>query len=414
MSGFLKKLYAFINGSIVHKETGNIHFPIDAQRQYLKQFKKAKNEYEMSYAKYCCFMRYCYEEHALMPIIFNIGSMLLLPFLFFKFKNSGKKIVRNPKRIDALIENVPRLPNTDVIPDEIKRMYPNSKDLTRVDYKGIYLTQTGIKICKNLRKRYFFHFYYRFIVMMKLAQFTKYIETYNPKAIVFYSVEREFAGPLQTLLCEQNDSKYISFMHGDYLYSVSFAYMHFSHYYIWDAAYDKMFKELHCEFSTTNYVPQKLKGLADALNVHDCTYFATYYLSNEGKEVMEKINREFEKLLQCGLRCKVRPHPRFTNQKNLHEVFKNIEIENTNSTSLSKSVTETMYCVGLNTTVLSQVYYSGKEVVIDDISNPELYEESKMNGQIHFKREYVKLSDLVYQATTSDSYDSSYQFWLKN
>ena len=82
------------------------------------------------------------------------------------------------------------------------------------------------------------------IIMQKLGQFSRYLECYQPEVIAFYSCEREFSGPLQSLLCERSGAKYISFMHGDYLSTLSFEIQRFSLYYVWDESYIQMFKAL--------------------------------------------------------------------------------------------------------------------------------------------------------------------------
>ena len=409
---FIRKIYKSINAKAVSNNgVEKERMPLEQQRAFLASFAEPKDDFERSYYKYQCFFEYCYYDRKWQKVIYNIGAMIVLPFVRWKFKK--KQVTPYGKPADAVIENVPRLPNADVIPEELKAKYTNVYDLTEINYGECYLDETADNICKELKHRYFWHFYFRLIVMIKMALFNSYIERYSPKAIVFYSIEREFSGPLQTYLCEQKGVRYEAFMHGDYLYSVCFAFMRFSAYYTWDEAYNRMFEELRCQFPMTTYVPEKLKGIAEKLDEHDCKYFMTYYFSDETRKCAEVVRDIFDEFRKAGLRCKLRPHPRFSDMEMLGDVFRDYEIEKPREYSLASSITETLYTVGLNTTVLSQAYFSGKTVVIDDMTMPAQYQELADKGYIMMNRPHLCLSEVLGQIRDGCPYDESYQFTVR-
>ena len=231
-------------------------------------------------------------------------------------------------------------------------------------------------------------------VLQKLGLFSNYLECYQPKAIAFYSCEREFSGPLQAMLCEKSGAEYISFMHGDYLSTLSFAFQRYSVYYVWDESYIKMFQDLKCSSPMPVYRPKKLKGIATVLKEEECEFFATYYFSDETRDEATKIHEVFEKFEKHGLRTKVRPHPRFSDLEMLKEVFCDIEIENPSECGLGESITKTLYTVGLNTTVLSEAFFSGKKVVMDDVSNIEAFNGLAERGYVMINRPHILLSEL--------------------
>ncbi|MCI8599781.1 MAG: hypothetical protein HFJ10_15305 [Lachnospiraceae bacterium] len=405
----LNKIYKKINIDAVHR-MNNEKMTYDKQMEYLSKFSSPQDDFERSYYKYKCFCKYCYYKKDWMLYFYNIGAMFLLPFLHIKLKN-GSRIEASENKVDIVIENVPRLPNNDILPDELLRDYKEVKEIISIRYSNSHLNYQAEEIYRELRKNYFFHFYFRIIVMLKLAQFSSYIEKYHPNAIAFYSCEREFSGPLQTLLCEKCNVKYISFMHGDYLSRLSFAFQRYSLYYIWDISYDDMFKTLKCSFPVRLYTPQKLQGLEKEISPWDCCYFATYYFSDETREEVIKIYDIFSKFEAAGLRTKIRPHPRFSDVNMLKTVFVDIEIENTSEYSLNESISQSLYIVGLNTTVLSQAYFSKKIVVIDDVSAKEKYRELNKRGYVMIKRKHVLLSEL--SKNTFESYDDRYLFFKK-
>lgn len=408
----LKNAYKKVNSSLVHN-VNNEKMPIKKQKSFLDEFNEPQDDYERSFFKYKCYVEYCYYSRRWLLSVFNVGAMLLLPVLFFILKYKGKDKIKNESSIDAVIENVPRLRNDDVLPDELRDSCHTIKEIEAIDYQNVYLSHNAINICKVLRNRYFWHFYYRLIVMIKLAQFNHYIQDYNPQRIIFYSCEREFSGPLQTLMCEMDNVEYISFMHGDYLYAICFAFQRYTKYYTWDEAYNQMFRELRCEFQTVIYQPRKLSGIAECLDEHRCKCFATYYFSAETRKNAEEIFSIFQYFENKGLRCKIRPHPRFSDINMLEEVFGGFEIANATSQSLADSITETFYIIGLNTTVLSQAYFSGKQVVIDDISMPNEYNELREKRYIMLNRPHMLLSEVINEISKNNRFDSSYDFYIE-
>ena len=199
-------------------------------------------------------------------------------------------------------------------------------------------------------------------------------------------------------------------MHGDYLYQLCFAFQRYTRYYTWDKTYNAMFNNLRCNFPMTIYKPDKLKGIAEKIDNHECRYFATYYFSDETKESAKKIYKIFKAFSDIGLRCKIRPHPRFSDISMLLKVFSDIEIENFKAYSLSDSIRDSMYIIGLNTTVLSEGYFSGKNIVIDNMSMEARYLELKNKGYIMMSRPHLLLSELADSVKNKQFYDENYKF----
>lgn len=410
MVTFLKNLYKKLNTGVVHG-SGKKTMPLDAQKRFLEAFPEPRDDYERSYFKYRCFGAYCYYGRKWMLTLYNLGAMVLLPYvtLVLKRRGKGRKITETP--VDAVVENVPRLRNEDVIPDELTAAFTSVHQIESLEYQKGFLTAEGAAICSRLRSRYFWQFYFRLIVTIKLALFNHYLYDYGPKVIAFYGVEREFPAPLQTLLCEELGAEYVSFMHGDYLYALCFAFQRHSRYYTWDEAYNRMFTQLRCRFPMTVYQPRKLSGIARKQEEQECGFFATYYFSDETRACAEKIREVFDCFARQGLRCKIRPHPRFSDLPMLREVFAGYHIEDPGACPLADSITDSVYTVGLNTTVLSQAYFSGKKVAIDDISMPEAYLELKDKQYIMLNRPHALLSQLMAEMEEQNPYDASCRFF---
>lgn len=407
LTSILMKIYKKINNKAVHGAEEE-RMPYSKQMMYLHRFRDPSDDFERSFYKYKCFCEYCYYKRKWMLAIYNIGALFLLPFVHAKLRKANKATIITQK-VDAVIENVPRLPNTDVMPLELREKFKNVKEIEAINYENALLTDEGEAIYLELRNRYFFHFYFRMIVLQKLGQFSNYLKRYQPDMIVFYSCEREFSGPLQTLLCERNGAQYISFMHGDYLSTLSFAFQRYSAYFVWDESYVKMFEELKCVSPMHVYQPAKLRGTAKAIKEDECTYFATYYFSDETREEALTIYRIFNKFEKYGLRTKVRPHPRFSDITMLNEVFSDIKIENPIECGIAESITSSLYIIGLNTTVLSEAFFSGKKIVMDDVSNTEKFNSLDERGYVMIKRPHILLSEL--ERELYKKYDEHYAFY---
>lgn len=403
----LKNIYKKINDRVV-RGVDEEKMPYKMQMEYLRRFPNPKDDFERSYFKYKCFCEYCYYKQKWILIIYNIGAILLLPVIYLKFKKAGKEKCLIEK-VDAVIENIPRLPNTDFIPENFLEKFKTIKEIDHIDYSESFLSEDADCIYRELRRRYFFRFYFRMITLQKLGQFSRYLVIYQPQTIVFYSCEREFSSPLQTLLCERNGAKYISFMHGDYISTLSFAFQRYSIYYVWDESYKRMFEVLKCASSMPVYRPKKLKGIARLIDEKKCTYFATYYFSDETRDEATKIYDVFKEFEKYGLRTKIRPHPRFSDIAMLKEIFNDIEIEDFQKYGLDDSITRSLYIVGLNTTVLSEAFFSGKKVVMDDVSNEGKFKELDERSYVMLKRPHILLSKL--KKELYKEYDEKYAFF---
>ena len=81
--------------------------------------------------------------------------------------------------------------------------------------------------------------------------------------------------------------------------------------------------------------------------------------------------------------------------KEIMNTFKSITIEDPVKVLLKESLGNTKYVVGLNTTVLSEAYIEGKEIVIDDISDYPHFIDAQKRNSIVFQRDHMLLSEII-------------------
>ena len=103
-----------------------------------------------------------------------------------------------------------------------------------------------------------------------------------------------------------------------------------------------------------------------------------------------------DRIQSKGYKCKVRPHPRFSNTALINAVFaKDYEVEDPKKVSIEESLDSTYLTIALVSTVLSQAYYSNKKIVIDDLSNKKRYSQLKEEDYILIDKTDYVLSELI-------------------
>ena len=97
------------------------------------------------------------------------------------------------------------------------------------------------------------------------------------------------------------------------------------------------------------------------------------------------------------MKCSIRPHPRYSNLKLINDIFKdtNINIEDAKKVSVESSMENTENIIGLKSTVLLQAYYGGRQIILDDLSDINLFNVLHDSGYILLKKEYKLLSDVI-------------------
>ncbi len=395
--GNLKKVYSYLNNAILFNPEAE-RPTVKKQKEYLSSLPETKDEYELSFLKYRCVVFYYY--HGINKILVNMISLFGLPlvFLYYRIRGVGKdRMMKNYVPRDLLLfKNLNQLPVADVFPEEMKGYYEIVKEYRTINYSKLFLPYDAAKIFNKAWRKHPFHFHYLLVLLIRLAFQSYLIITYRPKCITTYVCEREYADPLLTKYCENHGVRYEGHMHGDYRFQVSHAYMHFSRYWVWSEHYIKMFKSLKCLMEMQVYLPKKYAGIVSArLNEQEYEYFATYYLSDETEASVYKLKQVFDILQKYGKRCKVRPHPRFSNLSLIQKIFQEQEVEDTRSVSIEKSLDSTYLVISMCSTVISQAYYSGKKVVIDDLTDPKMFAELEQADTVFIKEANMRLSTLL-------------------
>jgi len=365
---------------------------IQEWKLFLNNLPEAKDSIDAAFNKYQCRMHYFPWHKKLLVNILGLGALPVEIFFLAKSNQPVKKMNKGT----AILEKSRDVPiYNDTFPKELYYEY-NIKVVENFNKKFGILCKEARKILLECIKRHPFNFFFIYFVYMELAAHSYFLLKYNPEATIVYVNERNIASPVITRLYENGGRKLISFMHGEYLLQLVQGYMGFSRYYIWDKSYENMFKWLKCNIRKyIVYTPGKLQKKWE-LDSTSTSFYCTYYLSSQSKESIICLGDILERLERQGKKCKVRPHPRdIQYTKEILNSFRNITIEDSSTVSLKESLENTKYVIGLNTTVLSEAYVEGKQIVIDDLSDKERFLDAKRRGAIAFKKKHLLLSELL-------------------
>lgn len=400
LMSFIKKIYAkLVVGDIKESDKEP---NVDEWLLFLRKYPKTDDYINNTKNRYACRQ---FHFRLWKRVILEIAAFPIMIYKIITLFGNAKDLPEVDANI-LLIEKKIDVDYQDIIPNELLADYDeiapviNNRDSKKLKET---LSQEAIAILKPLIKQSWYHPYLIIWCIRELAKHCAYIEKYNMKSTVVYVEERNVASPLIRELYECTGRKFISFMHGEYLLRLIQGFMCFSEYYIWDTSYEEMFADtLKCNIG--KYVSYKPRKLEKKWNLENITpeIFCTYYFSAESKESIEKIAAIFKQMEAYGKKCRVRPHPRYSQWDYINQSFPKEMIEDVKGVSIEESLGRTEYVVGLATTVLAEAYYEGRTVVIDDMSSKEKFDNLEKRRFICLKRPHILLSDLVKEASCKE------------
>ena len=346
------------------------------------------------------------EKNTFRAILLNSLSAIATPFLLITYSINRLRIYFQAKQhIDTIILDSSNRKGVEYsLEGRIPDVYFENPDAR------IFRTGAFPKLTEGVMGSKSFHMYLKFVlrhplsffnnlrVLVNLMGYNKLLVLHNPRTIVKSRMELNQISSLVTCFCEQNGCQFINLMHGESLYNIRTAFVRFSEFYIWDDYYRDVFgwsrspQDQFITFKPGIYslqLPSK----------DDYEYDFTFVLSGGDEECASLLSLvlAIESLINKGFKIKVRPHPRWSNIQAIKKTFVdiNVKVENPKDESVEYSLSRTRYVVATCSTVLSEAYYAGKEIVLDDITNPVLYESLKSKGYILISKKHRLLSEFV-------------------
>lgn len=369
-------------------ETGNrsvFDFPKEEQVAYLNLLGEAVNDIDRGYKQYLCQNQFVRLRWKI--VFFNVVGAVALPFIIIYFLIK-RLFAHHVEHKDCLIE---KLGMPEVVPQEVQEKYHPTEDYET----GSSLSISDLGFLCRLVARAPLHPYFTFKAMMYVAKYSDLFHRYHPQVMIRFW-EFSFCSSVLTAYCHQFNVKHVDVMHGEKLFNIRDSFFHFDECYVWSDHYVELMKSLKAE--PTQFIialPSSMK--IDVERYLNPSVYADYkyYLANFSEDQIKSIVDSVRCLKQNGKTIKFRPHPAYSDLNLLRKYVDESEIEYPQKVSIFESVSNLDYAVGSYSTVLIQAYYSGKGVVLDDVTYKERYEQLKSLCYLLSHEETMKLSGLL-------------------
>lgn len=377
----LKKINKFLS-----RNNSIFHYNLEKHLDFLNDLPIPKNKMHRSYYQYKC---QCFQKPGLVNFRNNlIAFFLVIPvILFLLFKPGRGKTKTKEKQhhqavfIFAGVENI--------VPLQVKQKYP---DFTEVDFgKSWFLKTVDLKYIFKL-KGYILSPYFLLKSIYKMAMYRAVIDEYSPNAIICSS-EYSFTSSLLTWYCEQNHVRHINVMHGEKLLNIRDSFFQFHECYVWDKHYVDLFNILRA--GENQFIIDTPPSLFIKNTNSEPEYELTYYLAGETLSELERIQNVLHKIKIPDNKICIRPHPRYSDLNKIAKVFKPFAIENIREISIEQSINNTKKIASLYSTVLYQGFISGKQIVVDNLTQVSKFEKLKDLKFIVLSKPHLKISDLI-------------------
>lgn len=363
-----------------------IDIPSKKQQDILNSFEKPSDIVERSYFQYKATMhewtffgRVLAETVAFLMFYFYANRLLKIDVAF-----------QEPMDMVCFVASDQK----DIVPQQLKN-----------EFSKCYFSDTTALMCLdkedwnyliNITRRFKYSYYFKLKILLRVASYSANIKRFQPKAFVS-AAEHSFANTLCTDYCNRMGLENIVCQHGEYLKRLKGAFFYVHRYYAWDNYYI----ELHRQYKA--YIPCYFIQLPASITnlgvmVSDKPqYFATYYLGYEGEQKLLQIRIVFDELKKQGKECKIRLHPRGrkSNEKIVRNVFAGYYIEDCSNVPLGLSMSESEYLMSVCSTVLLQGYFNNKKIILDNLTDPALFEKMKDWGYVMLSKKHVLLSELI-------------------
>lgn len=374
----LKKVNVIINRYDFYKT------PNEVQREFLKTLKEPKNLIENSFFQYKC---QCRLRTTLAKVISNLTAIAILPLILLRYSFKTKKhntLLKSDNicTYDFLLDGY--------LPYSVVESHNKIYSIENIN--GVFSFK-DIKLIMSICMKYFLHPYFILKCVMKIFQYSEAIEIYKPK-ILFASAEYSFTSSILTYYCRLRGVKHINIMHGEKIFDISDAFATFDECYVWDDYYKNLFCKLRS--GTKNYHIYRPKFIfPKKQNSENTNIDFKIYLADITRDEIKTLGKIVYELQNEHKFVKVRYHPRFNVRNELLEYLKETQIENPTEVTLLESLLETKYVVSEYSTVLNQAYSMGKNIIVDDITNPLRYIELKKSKYIMLEKEHELLSQIL-------------------
>lgn len=398
MISFLIGLYAKI---MKKKEISNREM-----KQYIDSFSEPKDDYDRVYDNQQCAI--CGSSRCAMVLLNGIGLLAIPAFVFLYSLN--RFLLRKEKKQKALLVCATNRTGKSYdysgrIPQALYKEFGQIKMLKLQSFprftEGVldfkcFFCWFGLVIRHPLSG------FMNFRALLNLAGYNKLMIQYSPKAIINARQELNGFSSLITRLMESKKCEYINLMHGELMTDPNVAFVRFSRFYIWDAHYKNVLGWARVPSEQfIVFMPDLYKKRLERKENPD--FDIAYILTGDEKTGVDPNLKKLKKILTAlqenGCHCKVRPHPRWSNYQIVCKTFEGtgVQVDNALEVTTEETLKNTKYVAGHFSTVMTEAYYQGIPVILDDVTDRAVFQ--KMQDKMYFllNKDHLLLSEMLEQ-----------------
>ncbi len=360
--------------------------PAESQYKYIQKLGEADNDIDRSYKQYLC-QRYSMPFH--IRILNDLLTGVSFPFMLVYLFINGFAVRRYKRDHIDCIGKFSGM--EEIIPDELKQCIHIDVDHWAKN-RCLYfrdLLEVFKLVCHHPLSPLFC-----FKNMVNMSSYSFMIHHHTPQLLVVHD-EFSFTSSFLTYYCHLYGVKHYDVMHGEKLFFIRDAYFHYDKCFVWSSYYVSLFRELKAEGNQfVISVPQSMK--IDRDKYYNKEYYADYkyYLASTSKEQLMAIVEAMKVLSNSGKSIKYRLHPRYSDKQLVESLVGRENVEYPQDVDIIYSIANCGCVIGCYSTVLNQAMCSGIPVMIDDVSDKELFKKLKSFKYVLIEKEAPLLSQL--------------------
>ncbi len=378
---------------------------IREQKELIDSFPEPRNDVDRTYYQYRCV--FAGKSRASIVVLEAAGILMCIPALAAYLVNRIRYGSRKKEQKDIVFLNTKNkygmtYKYSVFIPPRYLQNRESMEVFEYEKYPPLFWGRFGRKAFRTwagLALRHPLRGYMNFNCLMHLMSLNRICWEYSPKEILCYRAEGKYESSVLASFCESQGVEYNNFMHGELLLSKKRAFVRFTRLYLWDEHYKEIFRWGRSdERQYCIYCPGILNR--DYRDSAEPPFYLTYYLSGGSDETkyhenVPEIAEILKRLQRSGKRCKVRPHPRWSDMDAVRACCGGeIPIEIPSEVGLDDSIRQSAYVAGTMSTCLLQAFSGGKPVILDDVTAPGYFQRMRESRFILMNKPHLCLSEL--------------------
>jgi len=351
-------------------------YTTDEVLDYINSFPEPVDYMERSYFQYLCNSK-LYGVKKSVSFIRNLACFF--PFWFLLLRKGVSGVAESCDHVFISDEY-----KMNIIPAKYKESFQQVRRS-----QGWLLGKQERRIVSELWEKHPFSYYFLLKNLIKLANYKWAIETYKPKDILC-SCEYSFTSSVLTEYCRTCHLKHINLMHGFNIVDLKCPFSTFDVMSIWDDFFIDAYKTMRC--GTTDFEIEKPDCVK--LNKYEVVNekpVLKYYTQNYPKKIVPVLRRLVKTAEENGMKLEIRCHPSYPFEKEDAAGFPDSTFEDNRKIDIERSINGADYVIARNSTVLYQAALLDKRILIDDVSLPEEYIESRKKGAFLWETERTDL-----------------------